>query len=162
MLCCMVSEAARRLLAVMRGGRSSTSPLISIRRRPKSWRPMRVPKEGVIQLTRALGVEWATHGHSCHAIAPGWIVTVQYRDFLTISEGGRHPKTPSTLGGWRRGRSRCRSSSCLASAAGRFNGGDEPSWSMVDKRAIAGQLGAQRFRAPQFICCAEPLAIGLS
>ena len=46
-----------------------------------------VAKSGVIQLTKALGLELAFKGIRVNAIAPGWFVTDLNRDYLTGTQG---------------------------------------------------------------------------
>lgn len=46
-----------------------------------------VAKSGVIQLTKALGLELAFKGIRVNAIAPGWFVTDLNRDYLTGAQG---------------------------------------------------------------------------
>jgi 3-oxoacyl-[acyl-carrier protein] reductase len=44
-------------------------------------------KAGVVQITKALGLELAFKGVRVNAIAPGWFVTEINRDFLESEEG---------------------------------------------------------------------------
>jgi 3-oxoacyl-[acyl-carrier protein] reductase len=68
-------EAARRLIAANKGG-----AIINIA-------AYAVSKAGLIQLTKALGLELAGRGIRVNAIAPGWIITDLNREYLASERG---------------------------------------------------------------------------
>ena len=76
-----------------RRARSSTSPRCwaSACRRAPSLTP--TAKAGVVQMTKALGLELAFKGVRVNAIAPGWFVTEINRDYLT----GRARRSTATF-----------------------------------------------------------------
>ena len=49
--------------------------------------PYAVSKAGLIQMTKALALEWARHGIRVNAIAPGYFPTDLNRDFLASDAG---------------------------------------------------------------------------
>jgi 3-oxoacyl-[acyl-carrier protein] reductase len=80
-------EAARRMLAA--GERGAIINIASVLGFgvAKGTIAYAVAKAGVIQLTKALGLELAFKGIRVNAIAPGWFVTDINRDYLTSEEG---------------------------------------------------------------------------
>src|SRR6266581_3479458 len=72
-------EAARRMLAAGTGG-----AIVGV---AKGTAAYAVAKAGVVQLTKALGLELAFKGVRVNAIAPGWIVTDLNRDYLMSEQG---------------------------------------------------------------------------
>src|SRR3546814_12549538 len=77
-------------------------------------------KGGLVNLPRALAVEWAREGIRVNAIAPGYIATELNRDFLASAAGEslrtrvplRRFGTSSDLDGAQIGRVACRESVC--------------------------------------------------
>ncbi|WP_420961197.1 SDR family NAD(P)-dependent oxidoreductase [Brucella sp. IR073] len=72
---CVAQEAARRLIAAGRGGVIVNSTSILAERPLKGAAAYAMSKAAVSHMTRALALEWASHGIRVNAIAPGWFPT---------------------------------------------------------------------------------------
>jgi 3-oxoacyl-[acyl-carrier protein] reductase len=81
-------EAARRMLAAGQPGAIVNIASVLGFGVAKGTVAYATAKAGVIQLTKALGLELAFKGVRVNAIAPGWFVTELNEDYLT-SEAGR-------------------------------------------------------------------------
>lgn len=80
-------EAARRMLAAGKGGAIVNVASVLGFGVSKGTAAYAVAKAGVIQLTKALGLELGFKGVRVNAIAPGWIVTDLNRDYLMSEQG---------------------------------------------------------------------------
>jgi NAD(P)-dependent dehydrogenase (short-subunit alcohol dehydrogenase family) len=80
-------EAARRLMVAQKGGAIVNIASILGFGVSKGVAAYAVSKAAIVQLTRALGLELASHGIRVNAIAPGWIVTNINRDYLAGERG---------------------------------------------------------------------------
>jgi NAD(P)-dependent dehydrogenase (short-subunit alcohol dehydrogenase family) len=112
-------EAARRMLAREKAGAIVNISSIAGFNVSKGVAAYAVAKAGVIQLTKALGLELAAKGIRVNAIAPGWIVTDLNRDFLA-SERGAAIKRDIPLGRFGEERDLDGVLLLLASDAGRY------------------------------------------
>jgi len=112
-------EAARRLLAAGKGGAIVNISSVLGYGVAKGVAAYAVAKAGVIQLTKALGLELAGKGIRVNAIAPGWIVTDLNREYLA-SERGAAIKREIPLGRFGEERDLDGVLLLLASDAGRF------------------------------------------
>src|ERR1019366_248682 len=112
-------EAARRLLAAEKAGAIVNISSIAGFNVAKGVAAYAVAKAGVIQLTKALGMERAAKGIRVNAIAPGWIVTDLNRDYLA-SERGAALKRDIPLGRFGEERDLDGVLLLLASDAGRY------------------------------------------
>ena len=112
-------EAARRMLAAEKAGAIVNISSVAGFRVAKGVAAYAVAKAGVIQLTKALGLELAAKGIRVNAIAPGWIVTDLNRDFLA-SERGAAIKRDIPLGRFGEERDLDGVLLLLASDAGRY------------------------------------------
>lgn len=83
----VMQEFARRLIAAERSGAIVNIASVLGVRADKGVAAYAAAKAGLIQLTRALALEWARYGIRVNAIAPGWFPTAMNRDYL-VSEGG--------------------------------------------------------------------------
>src|SRR5215468_8094974 len=112
-------EAARRMLAADRGGAIVNVASVLGFGVSKGTAAYAVAKAGVIQLTKALGLELAFKGVRVNAIAPGWIVTDLNRDYL-MSEQGAAMTREIPVGRFGEERDLDGALLLLASDAGRF------------------------------------------
>jgi len=112
-------EAARRLIASGKGGAIVNIASIAGFGVSKGVAAYAVAKAGVVQLTKALGLELAAKGIRVNAIAPGWIVTDLNRDYLT-SDRGVALKRDIPLGRFGEERDLAGPLLLLASDAGRY------------------------------------------
>ncbi len=81
-------EAARRMLAADKKGAIVNIASVLGFGVAKGVVAYATAKAGVVQMTKALGLELAFKGVRVNAIAPGWFVTEINGDYLT-SEAGR-------------------------------------------------------------------------
>ena len=115
-------EAARRMLAAGKGGAIVNIASVLGFGVSKGTAAYAVAKAGVIQLTKALGLELAFKGVRVNAIAPGWIVTDLNRDYL-LSEQGTAIKREIPVGRFGEERDLDGALLLLVSDAGRFIAG---------------------------------------
>jgi len=80
-------EGARRMLAAGQSGAIVNTASVLGFGVSKGVIAYTTAKAGVIQLTKALGLELAFKGVRVNAIAPGWFVTEMNRDYLASAEG---------------------------------------------------------------------------
>ncbi|MGH6671259.1 MAG: SDR family NAD(P)-dependent oxidoreductase [Xanthobacteraceae bacterium] len=112
-------EAARRMLAADTGGAIVNIASVLGLGVDKGVAAYATAKAGVIQLTKALALEFAFKGVRVNAIAPGWIVTELNRDYLE-SERGKALSREIPIGRFGRERDLDGPLLLLVSDAGRF------------------------------------------
>lgn len=78
---------AQRWIAARRGGNIINIASILGLRVTGQTLPYAVSKAGLIQMTRALSLEWARHNIRLNALAPGYILTDLNRDFFATAAG---------------------------------------------------------------------------
>ncbi|TFZ02711.1 SDR family oxidoreductase [Ramlibacter henchirensis] len=88
----VATEASRRLVAANRAGSIVNIASILGERVGAFVAPYAASKAGLIQLTKALALEWARHGIRVNALAPGYIATDINREFLASEAGDRMRK----------------------------------------------------------------------
>lgn len=86
--CFFAAQAAARIMA----GQESGGGIVNIasilgERVAASVAPYAVSKAGLIQMTKALALEWARHRIRVNALAPGYIITDLNRDFFATDDG---------------------------------------------------------------------------
>lgn len=85
----VATETARRWLAAGRGGCIVNIASILAERVIGHTAPYAASKAALVQLTRALALEWAPHDIRVNALLPGYVITDLNRDFLTGPSGER-------------------------------------------------------------------------
>ena len=86
--CFFAAQGAARIMAQQEtGGAIVNIASILGERVAISVAPYAAAKAGLIQLTKALALEWARHGIRVNALAPGYVVTDLNRDFFETEPG---------------------------------------------------------------------------
>ncbi len=83
----VAQAAARRMAEAEVGGVIVNIASVQGLRVSKGVVPYAVSKAGLIQMTKALALEWARHGIRVNALAPGYVDTDLTRDFLATEAG---------------------------------------------------------------------------
>jgi 3-oxoacyl-[acyl-carrier protein] reductase len=83
----VMQEFARRLIATETPGAIVNIASVIGIRAEKGAVAYTAAKAGLIQLTRALALEWARYGIRVNAMAPGWFPTAINRDYLASEAG---------------------------------------------------------------------------
>ena len=141
-------EAARRMLAAGNGGAIINIASVLGFGVSKGTAAYAVAKAGVIQLTKALGLELAYKGVRVNAIAPGWIVTELNREYLESPQGPPSSARSRSAVSARRAIStaRCCCSLPMPAASSRAR----PSWSTAGRWwRCADDAGAQSGGTPR-------------
>jgi NAD(P)-dependent dehydrogenase (short-subunit alcohol dehydrogenase family) len=86
--CFFAAQGAARIMATQESGGAIVN-IASIlgERVAASVAPYAVAKAGLIQLTKALALEWARHKIRVNALAPGYVITDLNRDFFASEQG---------------------------------------------------------------------------
>jgi NAD(P)-dependent dehydrogenase (short-subunit alcohol dehydrogenase family) len=84
---CVAVEAARGMVAAGHGGDIVNTASILGLRVASGLTPYAISKAGVVQMTRALAVEWARHGIRVNALAPGYFDTDINREYVRSEAG---------------------------------------------------------------------------
>ena len=89
----MAQECARKMVASGNGGAIVNIASILSVRVQKGTAPYAISKAGLLQMTKALALEWARYDIRVNALAPGYIETDISRDFLQSNAGQRMVKS---------------------------------------------------------------------
>jgi NAD(P)-dependent dehydrogenase (short-subunit alcohol dehydrogenase family) len=86
--CFFVAQAAARIMATQEGGGAIVNiASILAERVAISVAPYAAAKAGLVQLTKALALEWARHKVRVNALEPGYVITDLNRDFFDTEAG---------------------------------------------------------------------------
>ena len=83
----VAQEGAKAMLAAKKGGSIVNIASVLGLRVANALLAYSVAKAGLVQMTKALALEWARHGIRVNAIAPGYIETDMNRDFFRTDAG---------------------------------------------------------------------------
>jgi NAD(P)-dependent dehydrogenase (short-subunit alcohol dehydrogenase family) len=83
----VATEAARRWVAAGVGGTIVNVASILGQRVAGAVAPYAISKAGLIQMTKALALEWARHEIRVNALCPGYVATDLNREFLASAAG---------------------------------------------------------------------------
>ncbi|MGH6620372.1 MAG: SDR family NAD(P)-dependent oxidoreductase [Alphaproteobacteria bacterium] len=89
----MAQESARHMIRGGKGGVIVNIASILSVRVQKGTAPYAISKAGLLQMTKALALEWARYGIRVNALAPGYIETDISRAFLQSEPGQRMMKS---------------------------------------------------------------------
>jgi NAD(P)-dependent dehydrogenase (short-subunit alcohol dehydrogenase family) len=89
----VAQETARRMVRSGSGGSIINIASVLAIRTQKGTAPYGISKAGLVQMTKALALEWARYGIRVNAIAPGYIETDISRAFIQSDTGQRMLKS---------------------------------------------------------------------